>query len=511
MTADAQISPRVLLIGHDVSLDESLPAALREAGLEVERIEARSTERVIAAHPSLVIVFEGEGSTDDAAEIDAFVRELPDGLPVVVLSEAASLGLETTAKRLPRDASPAAIAFRAAALIRAAGERVSARSSYTPPRPKAEAAPAWNVLRKPKPESREAPGRTIKSSLPAPPNPSNERPFSDSERPTAAYPRSIESLPPAPRRPRVEVSAHASVWSPSSNRPSASVVDEDEAPIEVSEAELRDAPSTSEPETRSEVLRIDDAVDWWDGGSPPEGHAEAPEPTAARQANRRHPPRATPSPEGRRSPLLWIAAGLSGAALVFLLLRPGDGLEPTPVAPSASDEAPPAPPTHDAPPNPPAVAPPPAHAETPAARNEAPQPEPVPPNQEAPPPSEPEDLPRDPKAASDALVARARPAVLQGDLAAAEPILTRAIAIDESNPRPYEAFARLYLARRDGPAALAWIDKALKRRPKRAAYHVMRGDALKLGGDTSAARKAYEKALALDPRDRDARARVKRD
>ena len=51
--------------------------------------------------------------------------------------------------------------------------------------------------------------------------------------------------------------------------------------------------------------------------------------------------------------------------------------------------------------------------------------------------------------------------------------------------------------------------KAVKKRSRRAHYHVLYGDALQLQGNTADARKAWRKALSLEPTNRTARARLK--
>lgn len=544
MTADAQISPRVLLIGRDETLDESLPAALVQSGLEVERADQITTEAIEASAPALVILFENDDA--DASTTDAFVRDLPKSVPVIVLSETASLGLESTAKRLPRDASPAAIAFRAGAMIRASRERQGGMS-YRPPRPSAEPPPSWTVLKKTKAELREPPGRSIKSSLPAPPPSDGERTaFGDSERPTAAYPRAIESLPPAPRRPSNEIPPRGGSLAPRPSKTPFDDLPEEEEALEVAESELRDVgagkspePSTfatpalsapdessmptladaspptkaAEPETRAGG---EDAVEWWEGGSSPHEPSAAPKPSVAA-------PVKNAAPGDRSAKLLPLGLAASTVALVvvlFFFVRGAQESEEILEDPRVEANPPAAPEPTNAPEQAnarppeetPKAAPEPA---APRARgNMSPSPRKSDPPAPATPPvattpsATPRELPADPKAASDRLVLDVRSAIAAGDLSTARPVLEEAIALDPTNPRPYEAFARLHLVRKEAEAALEWIAKALKRRPKRAAYHVMHGDALALTGNAGGARKAWEKALALDPGDRDARARL---
>lgn len=118
------------------------------------------------------------------------------------------------------------------------------------------------------------------------------------------------------------------------------------------------------------------------------------------------------------------------------------------------------------------------------------------------------DLPRDPAKASDVLVHRALPLIRRGELRLAEATLDRAWELDPKNPQAMAGYAALYVAAKDGDRALKWAKKAVRRRSRRPSYHVLYGDALRLRGDLAGARKAWKKALALDPRNRQARQRL---
>ena len=119
-----------------------------------------------------------------------------------------------------------------------------------------------------------------------------------------------------------------------------------------------------------------------------------------------------------------------------------------------------------------------------------------------------QNLPRDPAKASDVLVHRALPLIRNGELARAEATLDRAWELDPRNPQAMAGYARLYIAMEDGQQAVKWAKKAAKKRSKRASYHVLYGDALNLQGETAAARKAWRKALSIDPGNRDAKRRL---
>jgi Flp pilus assembly protein TadD len=117
-------------------------------------------------------------------------------------------------------------------------------------------------------------------------------------------------------------------------------------------------------------------------------------------------------------------------------------------------------------------------------------------------------LPRDPAKASDVLVHRALPMIRRGELRLAEATLDRAWELDPKNPQAMAGYAQLYIARKEGDRAAKWAKKAVRKRSRRAEYHILYGDALQLQGDTDAARKAWRKALSLEGGNKAARARL---
>jgi CheY-like chemotaxis protein/predicted negative regulator of RcsB-dependent stress response len=119
-----------------------------------------------------------------------------------------------------------------------------------------------------------------------------------------------------------------------------------------------------------------------------------------------------------------------------------------------------------------------------------------------------QNLPRDPAKASDVLVHRALPLIRSGQLRRAEATLDRAWELDPKNPQAMAGYASLFIARNDGARATKWAKKAVRKRGRRAEYHVLYGDALRLDGDAEAARKAWRKALVVDPENRAAKARL---
>ncbi|MFW6051408.1 MAG: hypothetical protein ACODAU_09550 [Myxococcota bacterium] len=110
-----------------------------------------------------------------------------------------------------------------------------------------------------------------------------------------------------------------------------------------------------------------------------------------------------------------------------------------------------------------------------------------------------------PELESDRLALEAFRLVKSGELDAAEGTVERALALDPENPQAFASMAAYHVARGNTEQALEWARKAVKWRRRRAPYHVILGDALRLDGQDAAARRAYRKALQLDPGNREAR------
>jgi Tfp pilus assembly protein PilF len=98
--------------------------------------------------------------------------------------------------------------------------------------------------------------------------------------------------------------------------------------------------------------------------------------------------------------------------------------------------------------------------------------------------------------------------IRRGELRLAEATLDRAWELDPKNPQAMAGYAQLYIAMKEGDRAAKWAKKAVRKRSRRAGYHILYGDALQLQGDTNAARKAWRKAASLDPGNKAARARL---
>lgn len=115
-----------------------------------------------------------------------------------------------------------------------------------------------------------------------------------------------------------------------------------------------------------------------------------------------------------------------------------------------------------------------------------------------------------PRERSDRLVADALAAEQQGRWEVARVLYQEAFEVEPLNPHAVAGLARERLTAGDAEGALAHAERAVQLRRRRAAYRVLLGDARRMGGDVGGARRAYERALELDPEDRDARQRLGR-
>ncbi|MBT8470628.1 MAG: tetratricopeptide repeat protein, partial [Deltaproteobacteria bacterium] len=75
-------------------------------------------------------------------------------------------------------------------------------------------------------------------------------------------------------------------------------------------------------------------------------------------------------------------------------------------------------------------------------------------------------------------------------------------------PQAMAGYAALFIAKKEPSRATKWARKAVRKRPRRVEYHVLYGDALRLADDIAAARKAWRKALSIDPNNRAAKVRL---
>ena len=192
--------------------------------------------------------------------------------------------------------------------------------------------------------------------------------------------------------------------------------------------------------------------------------------------------------------ILLVVAVAIAAALVFgassLTEPPGEvtrGAAPTTASPAA------APPIEA-----PERATPETESEVPELETEAPESEPG---------AESEESARE---RSDALVRDGQLAEREGRWEAARVAYQQAFEVHEANPHAVAGLARERLTAGDAEGALEHAERAVQLRRRRASYRVLLGDARRMAGDIGGARRAYERALELDPDDAEARRRLGR-
>jgi Flp pilus assembly protein TadD len=71
-----------------------------------------------------------------------------------------------------------------------------------------------------------------------------------------------------------------------------------------------------------------------------------------------------------------------------------------------------------------------------------------------------------------------------------------------------EVLARALIDQDRGPEAVTYAQRIVEKRRKRVPYRLLLGDALLMVGDAAGARKEWQAALQIDPRNRGARMRL---
>ena len=82
--------------------------------------------------------------------------------------------------------------------------------------------------------------------------------------------------------------------------------------------------------------------------------------------------------------------------------------------------------------------------------------------------------------------------------------------MDARNPSAHAGLAEVFIALKDGEAAVASARAAVDLRKRRARYRVLLGDALAAAGQRSDAQRAYLEALDLEPDNAEAKSRLGR-
>jgi tetratricopeptide (TPR) repeat protein len=159
----------------------------------------------------------------------------------------------------------------------------------------------------------------------------------------------------------------------------------------------------------------------------------------------------------------------------------------------------------------PAVAQPPAAAIAPAAAKvETAKPEAAKAEVEKPEAAKPEaDDDAHPAAAENhKLILAANKLLADDDAKGAEALMRQALAADPGDHHAMEVLVRALIDQDRGAEAVPYARKMVKRRSKRVAYRLLLGDALLMTGDEAAARREWNTALEIGPKDRQVRMRL---
>lgn len=109
---------------------------------------------------------------------------------------------------------------------------------------------------------------------------------------------------------------------------------------------------------------------------------------------------------------------------------------------------------------------------------------------------------------SDHLARIARRMLDDGNVVAARRYANRALRMHDRNPQALAAKAHVHIAAGEGEAAVHYAVLATRMRSRRARYQVLLGDAYRVARQGGRSRRAYRKALELDPDNREARRRL---
>jgi hypothetical protein len=108
----------------------------------------------------------------------------------------------------------------------------------------------------------------------------------------------------------------------------------------------------------------------------------------------------------------------------------------------------------------------------------------------------------------DRLLVAVRAKIAADELSAAEAMARRGIARDADDHHAIEALVEVLIEETRGAEAVKYAMQIVRKRPKRASYRLLEGDARMLANDRVGAERAWREALALDPNSRDAKRRL---
>jgi predicted negative regulator of RcsB-dependent stress response len=106
------------------------------------------------------------------------------------------------------------------------------------------------------------------------------------------------------------------------------------------------------------------------------------------------------------------------------------------------------------------------------------------------------------------MLARAIRQLKNGDLDQAEALFRAILKQEPDEHHAMEGLVTILIKRGKGKEALPFCERMVKKRPRRAAYRVLFGDALAMAGNSRAAKEQYNEALRYSPDDKDAKRRL---
>ncbi len=109
---------------------------------------------------------------------------------------------------------------------------------------------------------------------------------------------------------------------------------------------------------------------------------------------------------------------------------------------------------------------------------------------------------------SDKLLRTARTRLASGDAAGAESLARVALLHDHADHHAMEVLAQALINQQRGAEAVGYTDQMVRKRPKRAPYRILQGDAKLAAGDQAGAQAAFQEALRLEPQNQDAKRRL---
>jgi hypothetical protein len=114
----------------------------------------------------------------------------------------------------------------------------------------------------------------------------------------------------------------------------------------------------------------------------------------------------------------------------------------------------------------------------------------------------------DPVLSGDRLLVAIRAKIAADELSSAEAMARRGVARDPDDHHAMEALVEVLIEETRGVEAVKYAVQIVRKRPKRASYRLLEGDARMLANDRVGAERAWREALALDPSNRDAKRRL---